>query len=200
VRSLVAVLVAFSVASLAARAGSPAQIVDADADRGFTTPDPSAAVRGLLQSLPPDVAQALLDQAGTTLVLAIRQAHAEAAPAARPMPPQLRQMLAPYFPADVLATVRFTTNARSGAGLQTLLMQRNAHVAAVTVDDIIVFRSDEDAANPCLWAHELVHVQQYGAMGVERFAFLYAIRFNDIESPAYEYEQTVCERLKRRER
>ncbi|MDB5366158.1 MAG: hypothetical protein JWM77_2085 [Rhodospirillales bacterium] len=189
-RSLVAVLVAVSLASSAARA-------QLDADRGSATTDPSAAIQRLLQSLPPDVAQSLLDQARTTLVLAIRQAHAEAAQSARPMPPQFRQMLAPYFPADLLATVRFTTNARSGAGLQTLLMNGNGHVAAVTVDDIIVFRGDNDAANPCLWAHELVHVQQYETLGVERFALLYATRFNEIESPAYDYEQKVCAHLKR---
>jgi Domain of unknown function (DUF4157) len=76
-------------------------------------------------------------------------------------------------------------------------MEGNERVNAVTVEDIVVFRTDAQAADPCLWAHELVHVQQYERMGVEAFAALYATRFDELENPAYAYEHKVCEDLKR---
>jgi hypothetical protein len=86
--SLAAALVAFSLA------GSPAQLVQAEPDGGLVMPD---ALRGLLQSLPPELAQTLLRSTVETLVVAIRQAHDEAAQTARPMPARLQRVLRPIF-------------------------------------------------------------------------------------------------------
>jgi hypothetical protein len=170
----------------------------APADAFQAAPTMPDALRGLLQSLPPEVAQPLLQSTVDTLAVAIRQANAQASRTARPMPPQLQRVLAPYFPAGVLANVRFTTDARAGGGMASLLIENNAALNAVTVGDIILFRGEAQAADPCIWAHELVHVLQYDRMGVDAFAAAYATRFDEIERPAYDYQRDVCEALRER--
>jgi hypothetical protein len=44
---------------------------------------------------------------------------------------------------------------------------------AVTLIDVIIFRDEQQAADPLLWAHELTHVEQYDRLGVEAFAAQY---------------------------
>jgi uncharacterized protein DUF4157 len=43
----------------------------------------------------------------------------------------------------------------------------------VTLIDVIIFRDEQQAADPVLWAHELTHVEQYDRLGVEAFAVQY---------------------------
>jgi hypothetical protein len=63
---------------------------------------------------------------------------------------------------------------RSGVSLATGILEANGNVNAITVDNIIIFQNDQDASDPGLWAHELVHVTQYRNMGIDGFAALCA--------------------------
>ncbi|MNF04821.1 hypothetical protein D3C80_2044220 [compost metagenome] len=72
----------------------------------------------------------------------------------------------------------------------------NQDTEAVTLVDVIVFRSLNDAMeNLPLWAHELKHVEQYQQWGVEEFAARYSRDFNAVESPAYEMQTRVARAL-----
>jgi hypothetical protein len=58
---------------------------------------------------------------------------------------------------------------------------------AVTVDDIIVFNVQPPSFqnNPYWWGHEVTHVEQYGQLGIETFAFKYVSSAGaDLENPA----------------
>ncbi|MNF05204.1 hypothetical protein D3C80_2048820 [compost metagenome] len=68
---------------------------------------------------------------------------------------------------------------------------------AVTLVDIIVFRSEEAALNDvALWAHELVHVQQYQQWGVAEFARRYSRDYDTVEAPGYAMQRQVTAVLK----
>jgi hypothetical protein len=90
------------------------------------------------------------------------------------MPPEIRHILAPFFPAAVLQRVRhsFTWETATQGGLLNVLLGTGA-VAAVTLGDVIVFRDEQSVGDPLLWAHELVHVEQYRRLGIEGFATQY---------------------------
>jgi hypothetical protein len=59
------------------------------------------------------------------------------------------------------------------------------HPEAITLIDVIVFRGPSEANDVALWAHELVHVDQYRDWGVRNFAIRYMRNHNDVEAPAY---------------
>ena len=73
-------------------------------------------------------------------------------------------------------------------------------VKAITLIDVIAFKFDEGANSPCLWVHELKHVQQYTQKGTAQFCRQYltegCVSYNrrgcPIEAPAYRV-QNQCE-------
>lgn len=74
---------------------------------------------------------------------------------------------------------------------------QNPDTEAVTLVDVIVFRSEEDAqTNVALWAHELWHVKQYQEWGVQGFANRYSEDFDAVEAPAYEMQLRVARDLR----
>jgi hypothetical protein len=76
-------------------------------------------------------------------------------------------------------------------------MLQNPDVNAVTLVDIIVFRSADDALNNvALWAHELKHVQQYQQWGVGEFAARYTRDYQAVEAPAYAIQVQVARALR----
>jgi hypothetical protein len=155
------------------------------------TPNLGALPR-VIQNLPRDAANFYLNPFGPPLAFLIRQTEANAARSARPIPPQIRQMLVPFFPPNILDQARWTTAAESGVNLNSQLEQINGNIAAMTANTIIVFRGPTEAQEVWLWAHELVHVTQYQNMGIEGFAAMYAgWGAQQIENDAYAYEGHV---------
>lgn len=134
--------------------------------------------------------------AGATLAEAIRFSRAEARAQAQPIPPEIREALAPYFPADMLDRVRWTIEDGSPT-LGTVLTRWYVREGAVTLGDTIVFANEEVAANLGLWAHELTHVRQYQLLGVEDFARLYLVNWPALEAQAYQNGARVLAELRR---
>ena len=100
-----------------------------------------------------------------------------------PIPINIRNQLAGYFPESLLNSVRF----RVGIGHELALPANafRAGAAAITLDDVIVFRAGSDGHfDAKLWAHELTHVQQYQRWGVRDFAKQYAKNHGDVEREA----------------
>jgi hypothetical protein len=148
------------------------------------------AIPDMLRNLPKDAAQFFLNPAGAALAEAIRISRNTAGSGAQPIPPAIRQQLAPFFPAQILDKARFNTN--KGALNLPAAIRLIDESYAVTLDDLIVFANSGQAQDPILWAHELTHVMQYDNMGVESFANIYsATGGTQLESQAREWALKV---------
>lgn len=129
--------------------------------------------------------------AGRTLAEAIRHSRNSMIGQTKPLPPEVREKLKDFFPNSVLDRARFKIgdDGAFNVARNTLF---NSHVAAVTLDDVIVFRSADDAKdNLELWAHELKHVHQYLEWGVNSFATQYVRNSGTVEREASEYQARV---------
>ena len=159
--------------------------IDIDLNRGRVEIKPPnlAAIPQMVQNLPKDVGQAMLNPAAPALATAIRFSRGQALNrGVQSIPPAVRQELAPYFPSGLLDKVRWTT--ANGVSIDGALKNWFNQEGAVTLDDVIAFSSDTLVGDIALWAHELTHVLQYSQLGVETFAFQYSIDFNGIENQA----------------
>ena len=107
------------------------------------------------------------------------------------VPLHIRAQLEAYFDIAVLDSARFRVDDGAALNASNALLQ-NPDVQAVTLIDIIVFRNVEDAQqNVALWAHELLHVQQYQQWGVREFTRRYTRDHDAIEAPAYTLQIAV---------
>ncbi|WP_198044302.1 eCIS core domain-containing protein [Cupriavidus taiwanensis] len=139
-----------------------------------------------------DVANALNELqasalSGPTLEAAIQSSHDSAQTGAQPIPPAMRQQLTGYASEDSMNRVRYKVGDNGFVNLARLLEQGGA-ARAVTLIDVVVFRTNEDAQDPATWAHELMHVDQYHEWGLHSFAVQYARNANAVENPAYAKE------------
>jgi len=100
----------------------------------------------------------------------------------QPIPAAIRERLAGHFPAALLDRVRY----RIGIGNDLALPSRafRANAAAITLDEVIAFRTGDATADVHLWAHELTHVQQYQRWGVRGFAQRYTLDHDGVEREA----------------
>ncbi|PMZ92113.1 MULTISPECIES: DUF4157 domain-containing protein [unclassified Pseudomonas] len=132
-----------------------------------------------------------------SLVFALRQARDEAtANGTQPIPLHIRAQLEPWYDFAVLDAARYRVGNEQQISAANALLQ-NPDVNAVTLIDTVIFRRPADAEdNVALWAHELKHVQQYQALGVEGFAQQYTRDYQALEGPAYEIEAKVAKALR----
>jgi len=118
----------------------------------------------------------------------------------RPIPLEIDQAMRGYFSDSLLARVRYTVGSADGMTLPALAFSYG-DVAALTLDDIIVFRDDHAAQTDLkLWAHELTHVEQYRRWGLQGFAAHYARNPASVESEAYRNADRFMEWYDRRVR
>ncbi len=109
-----------------------------------------------------------------------------------PIPDAIRRNLATIFPAEMLDRVRYRVGRDGTIGMQAF---QYGEVQAMTLIDIVVFRSDQDAlGNDGLWAHELTHVRQYDRWGVDEFARRYVRDHKAVEDEAYSFEAEYKQR------
>jgi hypothetical protein len=138
--------------------------------------------------------------AGPALALWLSQSRAEAAiSGTQPIPDAIREQLLRWYPPSVLDAALYKVGDNGELSAASAMMQ-NPDIGAVTLVDIIVFRTAEAAeTNVALWAHELKHVQQYQEWGVNGFAQRYTQDFNAVEAPAYQVQTEVGRVLRRLE-
>ena len=142
---------------------------------------------------PGEVYDTLGRMAAGTLANWLRHAREVAAGGdIQPVPLHIRARLESYYGLHVLETARYTTGAQAQLDAANALLQ-NPDVHAVTLVDVIVFRQGRDAQeNVALWAHELMHVQQFLEWGVDEFAARYSRDYRLVEAPAYAIQQRVA--------
>ena len=121
---------------------------------------------------------------GAALALAIRLGRLEALRSGtEPVPPKLRSAFAPHFPKAVLEGARWTV-AKPGTRLARVLGRWPVKEGAVTLGNVIVFKTESGPGNKQLFAHELAHVRQYRELGIAEFARRYAEDPDPIEAEA----------------
>jgi tetratricopeptide (TPR) repeat protein len=168
----------------------------------FSTPQPQA-IPDMLKNLPTDVLE-LLNPYGLKLAFMIREARAQALNSAQPMPPNIRALLVPFFPAYILDKARWTVYDANRITLDSLILGTDCSdlnlpfnfdckMGAITLDNVVVFRGAAQAEqNYVSWAHELVHVSQYDSMGIDGFAYVYASPgAYSLEKQAYDWQAAV---------
>lgn len=144
------------------------------------------------------VREQVLGSASVTLERWILQSRDSALMAGTlPMPLVIRARLAPYYDSALLDTVRFRVGALDELDVASTMLQ-NPDIKAVTLVDVVVFRSQEAAEGDTgLWAHELWHAKQYREWGSTGFAQRYTRNFDAVEQPAYDMQVRVMQELLR---
>jgi hypothetical protein len=101
------------------------------------------------------------------------------------IPHELHEILRGHVPQDVLARVRWRIDGDVSVAGQSLFQLGG--VRAVTLDDVILFASAQEAADATLWAHELYHVMQYTEWGIDGFVDRYLADRHAVEHEAWEF-------------
>lgn len=121
---------------------------------------------------------------GAALAVAIRLGRAEALRSgAKPVPKKLQRLFADHYPDAVLKETRWLV-AEPGSRLGRVLARWPVEEGAVTLDDVIVFKTEDASKNRRLFAHELAHVDQYQELGIGEFARRYAADPDPLEKEA----------------
>lgn len=125
-----------------------------------------------------------LNGGGPALAAAIRLARAEAlrGPVKR-LPAALKRTFAPHYSGNALDKARWLVAAPSSP-LGRLLARWPVKEGAVTLGEVIVFKTERAARSPLLFAHELVHVEQYRRLGIDGFAQRYSVARTSMEDEA----------------
>lgn len=143
------------------------------------------------------VLQGIEQMAAKSLALALQQVRDQAqARGTQSIPLHIRAQLEPWYDFAVLDAARYRVDDGQSLGSASALMH-NPDINALTLIDTIIFRHATDAEDDLvLWAHELKHVQQYQALGVDGFAQRYTHDFDSLEAPAYVIEAEVRRALR----
>lgn len=104
--------------------------------------------------------------------------------AANPIPPEVRTALEGYVDDAILDRVRYQVRDFGFLNLGALSTSYG-DALAITLDYIVIFRDEQAASSPALWAHELEHVKQFRDWGVNDFAISYVRNADGVEAPAY---------------
>lgn len=130
---------------------------------------------------------------GAALAVAIRLGRIEAMRnGTRPVPDRLKRLFKKHYPDEVLDEARWTV-AEPGSRLGRVLARWPVREGAVTLGNIIVFKTERASKNRGLFAHELVHVGQFDKLGINEFARRYA----DDPAPIEEEARTKARRVVR---
>ncbi|QRF66440.1 DUF4157 domain-containing protein [Ponticoccus alexandrii] len=141
---------------------------------------------------------------GLPLAAAIRQAHAYYGGKTKPLPDDVKTLLAStgVIPPSVLDRARYVVD-NDGSTVASIINDLTLKFGsktdvnhAVTIDDIIVFAKEprrlEDIG---FWAHEIHHVAQYKQLGIEGFAADFTVRWEAMEADAGNVAVQVVEKI-----
>lgn len=107
----------------------------------------------------------------------------------QPIPGHVKPFLLRWHTQELIDSVRWTSD--WGPLVQTLQaaqMEFNARTNAITLINAVIFRDSTAAGDLALWAHEMVHVEQYRQWGVTDFARTWAGNSSEggpVEAPGY---------------
>ena len=148
------------------------------------TPQPSPTFGDVGRALMRDLQRAGEDAAGEALAQWIIASRNDAIRAGvHPIPAAIRTQLKGHIPEAVLAKTRYRIGSANEFSLAGQAFKGNA--AAITLGEVILFRPNDDGHSDApLWAHELVHVQQYERWGVRGFAKRYTLDHQGVEAEA----------------
>lgn len=124
---------------------------------------------------------------GPTLALWIQQSRDSSWPNAQSVPPEVQQALQGWFSDDLFNNVRWKIGDGGAINLANATLTYGT-AEAICLIDTIVFKDAQVASDLSVWAHEMVHVQQFRALGVNTFAANYARSSNSLENPAYDLQ------------
>jgi len=115
--------------------------------------------------------------------------NAVIAAGASPIPGNIKMFLRRWHTQELIDSVRWTANWSAVSNtLQAAQMSFNPQTRAIALINTVVFRDTQAANEPALWAHEMVHIQQYRDWGVTEFARKWvdnSANGGPVESPAY---------------
>ncbi len=132
---------------------------------------------------------------GAALAIAIRLGRAEASRSgAKPVPEKLQRQFGRHYPDAVLREARWLV-AEPGSRLGRVLARWPVQEGAVTLGNVIVFKTAAASKNRSLFAHELAHVEQYRELGIGEFARRYAADPAPIEDEARTKSRQVMRTL-----
>ncbi len=132
---------------------------------------------------------------GAALAVAIRLGRAEALRSGvEPVPEKLQRLFRKHYPGAVLKEARWLV-AEPGSRLGRVLARWPVKEGAVTLGNVIVFKTEGASKNRRLFAHELAHVEQYQELGIGEFAHRYAADPDPIESDATKKARRVMRSL-----
>lgn len=132
---------------------------------------------------------------GEALQQWIQQSRNSAIGQSMQIPPDVRAQLGDIYDQDVFNRARFKVDDNGFFNAANNVMLIANDVTAVTLIDVIVFRSPNGINDISLWAHELKHVQQYRDWGVHSFAVQYVRNAQGVEGPAYDIQHQVQNRV-----
>lgn len=145
----------------------------------------------------PDQVIGLIQNPGRVLYTPVAAAmiagrNAVVANGGRPVPENIKVFLRHWYSPELIGSVRWTSDWGTLQNtFQAAQMQFNEDTNALTLINAIVFRDDQAASEPALWAHEMRHVEQYRNWGVTEFARRWVDNSSTggpVERPAYERE------------
>lgn len=132
---------------------------------------------------------------GAALALAIRLGRLEALRAgAKPVPDRLKRQFRNHYDEAVLDDALWIVS-EPGTRLGRILARWPVKEGAVTLGNVIVFKTESASRNRSLFAHELVHVEQYRELGITEFASRYAADPEPIEAEARKKSRRVMRSL-----
>lgn len=137
--------------------------------------------------------EAVVQTTAPALAIWLQGSRNTAATNAMPIPQYIRNALSGYIEEDLMNRVSYKVGDNGVINLAAILQSAPipgyGDVAGVTLIDVIVFKDNNAANDPQLWAHELTHVKQFRDWGVKDFAIRY-VRNNDaVESAARDVER-----------
>jgi hypothetical protein len=104
---------------------------------------------------------------------------------ASPVPAAIKEALAGWFDNGLLEDIRFKVGDESFFYSSSFI----ADTSAVTVVDVIVFKSAAAASTPALWAHQLVHAKQFREWGASTYLNRFFQNRDEVEAPAKAIER-----------